>query len=270
MRKYKPLFITMATALLVMSCQNEETLEQNQYVTSQYEVSLSNPIVQQLLKKGWEYSQIKQISEDFYLVGDDFLYPTKESTSKVTVLNRQSRSDELMDIKNAKSVNVYVDKSLNVTPFPNEFWEDAIFKAVKEWNKVPNTSLRFKQVFNSKAADVVVLSDRGTLPKDAFAAALAPQSGRAGKHILVNTKYTNSTGKPVNESQRVYNMVHELGHAIGLKHTNWKELREPAAIHIQGTASVDSKSVMNGGTPELEWKGFSEYDMKAVQILYPE
>ena len=64
-------------------------------------------------------------------------------------------------------------------------------------------------------------------------------------------------------------MVHELGHCFGLRHTNWKSRNESNAYDIYGTPDSDSYSVMNGGTAEYQWSGFSEGDKKAIEYLYP-
>lgn len=66
-------------------------------------------------------------------------------------------------------------------------------------------------------------------------------------------------------------MVHELGHCIGFRHTNWLSRGEAEmnAIHITGTPlGQDPNSVMNGGTASYTWNGFSNYDIKAAQYLY--
>ncbi len=69
-------------------------------------------------------------------------------------------------------------------------------------------------------------------------------------------------------------MVHELGHCIGFRHTNWAQILETAgtigAVHIPGTpVGTDSKSVMNGNAGNTSWDGFSSYDIIAAQTIYP-
>lgn len=64
-------------------------------------------------------------------------------------------------------------------------------------------------------------------------------------------------------------MVHELGHCFGLRHTNWQAIGESTANHINGTSSSDPNSIMNGGTAEYQWNGFSDGDQVAIKKLYP-
>ncbi len=74
------------------------------------------------------------------------------------------------------------------------------------------------------------------------------------------------------ESQKTYNLVHELGHCIGFRHTNWYSLGEGSgsvgANQIPGSPTSDSNSVMNGGTALNSWKGFSNWDIFSVKYLY--
>ena len=69
-------------------------------------------------------------------------------------------------------------------------------------------------------------------------------------------------------------MVHELGHCIGFRHTNWdikgEGISSVGANYIPNTPNQDSNSVMNGGTASYSWNGFSSYDISAVKYLYPD
>jgi hypothetical protein len=73
-------------------------------------------------------------------------------------------------------------------------------------------------------------------------------------------------------------MVHELGHCIGFRHTNWLSRGEPKdndpasgdAVTIPGTPGEDPNSVMNGGTAFTTWNGFSHYDINAAIAMYTE
>ena len=90
--------------------------------------------------------------------------------------------------------------------------------------------------------------------------------------ILINLDFDSN--KSVELGSKSYNMVHELGHCIGLRHTNWDIRGEPinpwGANLIPGTPSQDPNSVMNGGTANNVYLGFSSYDIIALQYLYPE
>lgn len=116
--------------------------------------------------------------------------------------------------------------------------------------------------------DILIRSDASTpLPNNAIAAGSWPMNGKPGPSIWINLDYDYN--KTIPRLQKIYNMVHELGHCFGLRHTNWKSRNESNAYDIYGTPDSDSYSVMNGGTAEYQWSGFSEGDKKAIEYLYP-
>lgn len=101
--------------------------------------------------------------------------------------------------------------------------------------------------------------------------------GTAGRTITVNTvNYGLST------SEKRFVMVHEMGHCIGFRHTNWFDRNSDGnqttndsegvgsigANHIPGTPTgLDPNSVMNAIVDS--WNGFGNNDKTAVQYLYP-
>ncbi len=111
---------------------------------------------------------------------------------------------------------------------------------------------------------------RASWPADAFVV------GKPGPRIEVNGRFAgvNTAGT------RRRNMAHEFGHTVGMRHSNWNcydppgcFLREGAgdigAHLIPGTPERDDASVMNGGTANTAWSGFSGYDQVAIRTLYP-
>lgn len=103
-----------------------------------------------------------------------------------------------------------------------------------------------------------------------YAIAEFPSYDRTGLQIQVNLNRTNS----LSSSQLTYILTHEMGHCLGLRHSNWQGSETEGsygAILIPGTPQTDSYSIMNsggsGGVPS--WTDFSAYDKIAVQNLYP-
>ncbi|MBX6330229.1 MAG: hypothetical protein IRY91_00130 [Gemmatimonadaceae bacterium] len=109
-----------------------------------------------------------------------------------------------------------------------------------------------------------------TLAAEADFPADAPAgSGKPGPRVRVNLAYA---GSPNTDLTKLRNMVHEIGHTLGYRHTNWQG-NEPVSAYganlIPGTPSTDPASVMNGGTAGVSWAGFSTYDNVATRTLYP-
>lgn len=81
--------------------------------------------------------------------------------------------------------------------------------------------------------------------------------GSAGKEVDINTYYNS-----LSTSNKVFAMTHELGHIVGLSHTDGG-----VGALIPGTPDVDANSVMNSFV--LPWNGFTTWDVTAITTLYP-
>ena len=82
-------------------------------------------------------------------------------------------------------------------------------------------------------------------------------TGSAGNEVDINTYYNY-----LNSSYKTFAMAHELGHIIGFTHTD-----QTFGNLISGTPETDPNSVMNSVI--LPWAGFTNYDVLAVNTIYP-
>jgi hypothetical protein len=82
-------------------------------------------------------------------------------------------------------------------------------------------------------------------------------SGNAGFSMSINTAYNY-----LNSAQKIFAMVHELGHNIGFTHTD-----ASFGTLVPGTPITDGQSVMNSMVGN--WVGFSFYDQVATHNVYP-
>lgn len=172
----------------------------------------------------------------------------------------QYRTTEL--VGSTKVYNIVVDlSSLDSDPG----WQTAAREALTHWNGINNSYVRLVE---GGPADITV---EDVCIDDRYAAdASWPSNGNPGPTIVVNSCFRHYTS----HAQKVHNMVHEFGHTLGLRHSNYVQLNEsdPAgAVHVPSTPTSgnDPGSVMNGGTPLNNWAGFSAADLTAVRTLYP-
>jgi predicted Zn-dependent protease len=255
-------------------------------------------LYQAIINGGVKSEDIKDLN-DYYLVEGDILFKKNATDiSKVNAYFKDGRlQSEIIELVQSKaiggngkissanipgsisqwqthnlisSVNVENIK-VNTLASP---WSDATLNAVDNWKNIPNCKINFYNVWevNSSDANSITFVAAGGDPAVAGAYAVAefPSSGQAGYRIRINTAYNNS----LSTNQKIFILSHEIGHCIGLRHTNWQgaEYQEPnGAILIPGTPSTDVGSVMNrGGVPTVpNWGGFSYYDIIAAQTLYP-
>ena len=145
-------------------------------------------------------------------------------------------------------------------------WETPARDALAQWNAISGS---YVKMVEGSPADISISTTCTSSNVAAFAS--FPSGGNPGATVYANSCFGYSIGY----SARLRNMVHELGHTIGFRHTNYTQQGETAgtdgAIQISGTPTSggDGSSVMNGGTALSTWAGFSSYDQTATRNLYP-
>jgi len=163
--------------------------------------------------------------------------------------------------------------------------ENLILDAFREFTKAraegSTTNLTFEITRAVTVGDVLI---RYTTLKDspgvcAFAEfpTVSGSNLNVGRNITINSRQWRN----LNSSQKKQLIIHEFGHCIGLRHTNWIGLGESAGSYVNGqyigaytvpgtpnsTTNPDPLSVFNGGTCGHSWNGFSEYDKVAINYL---
>ena len=188
-------------------------------------------------------------------VGDMLIPQTSGKAGKAT----QTRAG-LVSYSHQKSIGVYLDPNLSALV------ARAFRMAMKEWNSIDGCNLRYVESLDpmSDPSSIDVWVARRALQNSkALASATLPVEGRPGPYIDVSHQADVKS-----EEEILFMAVHVLGHTLGFRHTNWKERGERSPIHVPGTPSADSNSVMNGEV--ARWRGFSKYDLAAARFLYPE
>lgn len=264
--KIKQIIICLLIACTLFSCDNSE-IESSDNETL---VNQDSPVVKKLLAKGYKIENIQE-TKDFYLVEGDLMFSKKIEDYRSST-NRHASTNNLVTPE-FRVVTVFFDTSIAQSGVDD--WSGAIIAAMSNWSNLSGTSIKFVRVFSG--ADIIIKSDYGLLPNNVIAAAGFPYSnGKAYSIIDINLDFNSNQNVSLNT--KIYNVVHELGHCIGLRHTNWESegYYDQNGILIGGgtnlipnTPSQDPNSVMNSGTALYSWNGFSTYDVIAVNYLYP-
>lgn len=217
---------------------------------------------------GFRGDMVKDFGSYVLVEGD--IYITKEELRRA----RPQRSGDPLQprfqytttniVSNSKIYQIVVDLSgLNSQPG----WQSAARDAIAAWSGITGTHVKMAE---GSHADITV-GTTCTVWNVAAYASFPVSGGNPGGTIYVNTCFGYST----THAQKVHNMVHELGHTIGFRHSNYLQMGESAgtegAWHISGTPTSGnaSGSVMNGGTALNSWAGFAASDVTATQKRYP-
>ncbi|MEM7151187.1 MAG: M57 family metalloprotease [Myxococcota bacterium] len=205
---------------------------------------------------------------------------------------RHYRTDRLPD-GDVEVIRVYVTGSLR----NDEFFMDAVDEALWSWNDVGPLRFRFElsptppsilgpPITDAERPIVIKPASGGgccpfVAPRDfeGTAAADPPffELGRVnpGAEIEINVPCMRLEPIPV---QR-HVLMHELGHAVGLRHTDWEtrascpggtpeHARPLGAQHIEGTPRVDPDSVMRACYDPSVTGTWSDGDRIAIRKLF--
>jgi predicted Zn-dependent protease with MMP-like domain len=152
---------------------------------------------------------------------------------------------------------------LNVHSSVPQSWRWAIVAALVQWNELDG-KFKFEGMNSDAMVDGAInFRMHDLLPEDVVARGTYPTSnGKPGNLIQINSQHNYMLA-----SMKIFAMVHEIGHNIGLRHTD--EGFGSLITNVSTTCknNHDPSSVMQ---PEVDfWEGFSNCDQEAYEALYP-
>lgn len=221
--------------------------------------------------------------EDAYIVEGDILISKTEieefdanQTKHTYYGNSRKVTNTGLVMNDRMMIEVAADDNL-----PSS-WNNALTEAIAKWNSIPDFGIFFIKKPYPGIQHIKVSPWTGLIEETGennlkFSIAELPSGGKPGKNIYINLNF-----KPItfDNSQKLMQMVHALGHAIGFGHTvskngevSWSV--EPDApsgeINIPGTETSSDFSVMFKSNLTWGWDSrfFSQGDLTAAKIMYP-
>jgi hypothetical protein len=270
-RTTRSVLLTLAcSALLLSGCDAPQPAES----------AAPDPLVERLAQMGFRRDMIQDQGSHFLVEGDIiFDKGSLRAQSPATTAPLSPGSGPRRQWSTTytvsggirdRQIRVYLSSTLRNS---HPSWATATREAMTHWNSVPGFNLRFVEVTSSSATDITVSTYSNTSSYTIASASAPSSSGQPGSTVSINVGFRYGygvNGQPT-QSSRVYNMVHEFGHTIGFRHTNWQARGETTALGanlVNHTPETDPYSVMNGGTANNDWYGFSNDDLVAARVLY--
>lgn len=252
-----------ALILFLFSCKKNVT-------SSQDPAGTDNSVYEYIKKLGYSDSDIKD-EGDRYRVDGDIIFD-KNASPDFSIFDKakteQYGGANYVGYNEQPFVSVHIEQAMQV-------YAPEINEAIALWNNVPNCRLKFNVVGLSVNARIRI--QQASLQPGVCGEAYFPQNGLPGAFA----RFSPGLLSILSYSQRVSLFAHELGHAIGFRHTNWQNVEgvanwtDPAgaavaAMHIMGTPTGDDpNSIMNGNSCGAAVTTLSAFDILAMQFLYP-
>lgn len=200
--------------------------------------------------------------EGYYVVENDILINKIELLNKS--LTRQYHTTN--EVSNNQVITVGVDNTITTA----SGWIAAIREVLNIYNQYTGLHLIYVESVNptirisKKPIGTIFTCAQGEFPT---------KVGMPGAQIYINTQFWKDIDSFLSAEEKIFLIMHELGHNLGLRHTDCAVKGEGTGsygmIKIPGTPDVDSNSFMNSSTCGYSWQGMPAYDKVALEYLFP-
>lgn len=244
-------------SVFVSSCSDFIEIEQPN--VAKYAVRNANFAKEKLFSMGFDTLDIKELGE-YYLVENDILINKNSINSHP--MTRQYMSNYVVSA--GTTITVSVDNTISET----SGWIEALKEVCSIYHEYADLDF----VYVNSNSDIIIsksyignqyICAMGNFPSS---------SGNPGKYVYVNTGFYKDIDSYLSHNQKVFLLMHEIGHNLGLRHTDCKvnnEIIGPGMNQIPGTPESDKNSFMNSSTCGKSWVGMQYYDEMTLAYLWP-
>lgn len=284
------------TILLLLSCSkdgiDEQIENQSEQIENQHDDQISTEVIEKL--KSLELNPEGVYKKDFtlpdgsietnYVIEGDitmthdelFSLNTPQPYKKKEMIQSRYRTNNLVNVSGSASKVIYVKGITGGSRALTPFMRAALREAIDAYNQDISTVFQFELSFGASESgldNMVVYMDNNSSPGGS---AGFPSGGQPYKYVRINSG--------TSPSPTIYRhiIMHEIGHCLGLRHTDWatrqscgsgssgESANPPGAIHIPGTPTgYDASSLMLACFNSNSTGSFDQYDKVALEYLYP-
>ncbi len=211
-----------------------------------------------------------QLHEDHFIVENDTEFPIQgfweeygvSSAAEMPLYDLSGGASDRRHrrhsykITSGKSIAVNIRKDVPID------WVFAIVSAVSEWNDLGGGIKFYTTNMDKDAYGAININMDAAVPGNLVAQTTFPSSsGTPGRYMRVNPAYNY-----LSYSRKKFTIIHEMGHAMGLRHT---DTLEGSLLYTTNACSTnpDPNSVM--AAKIKDWLGFTSCDLYAFWALYP-
>lgn len=209
-----------------------------------------NADLQILLESGFVRESIVEL-QDAFLIENDIVIEKKNIKPALTKENNNYVGySHIVDIQRFPEILIYLDPQLSG-------WSSALNLAISDYNSI-GSGIKFKRATSAPYHCYIAL---GSPYGCGIAEADFSANGEPGRSAVIASQYVNLD---INYRKGVF--IHELGHIIGLTHSNSSGLAVPLT-----QSPTENSAILNAscGNALLAIRNsLTSEDVKAIKILY--